>query len=263
MKPYVELRYVVTCVMARPDHAPDLAAYSFMPNAIASGNQTVFHYDGAYCPFPFAQHQDQHIDCTPFDRTWTEAMSSPPPPPRVSQTSPSFARRLHCLDIRAHTGGLTLSAAHACGSLSPGSPHPLLIPLRTVLYTPTRFTYRAHAHTHDLRRGAANVTPPKNYSDWVNLVTAFAEHIIDRYGLTEVSTWNFEVWNEVRVALLLTHRSNCDEIPDMPPVIAQLRLLERHAGGVLLPVRGDGEGPQGRQLGAPRRRTCHLVRAST
>lgn len=70
MKPYVELRYVVTCVMARPDHAPDLAAYSFMPNAIASGNQTVFHYDGAHCPFPFAQHED-HIDCTPFDRTRT------------------------------------------------------------------------------------------------------------------------------------------------------------------------------------------------
>lgn len=44
----------------------------------------------------------------------------------------------------------------------------------------------------------ANNNPPKNYSDWSNLIIAFANHIIDRYSLAEVSTWNFEVWNEVR-----------------------------------------------------------------
>jgi xylan 1,4-beta-xylosidase len=28
------------------------------------------------------------------------------------------------------------------------------------------------------------------------MITAFARHLIDRYGLKEVSAWNFEVWNE-------------------------------------------------------------------
>jgi xylan 1,4-beta-xylosidase len=31
---------------------------------------------------------------------------------------------------------------------------------------------------------------------WSNLVDAFARHLIERYGLGEVQTWFFEVWNE-------------------------------------------------------------------
>jgi xylan 1,4-beta-xylosidase len=41
-----------------------------------------------------------------------------------------------------------------------------------------------------------NTTPPKNYTLWDNLITEFANHIIARYTLQEVSTWSFEVWNE-------------------------------------------------------------------
>ena len=41
-----------------------------------------------------------------------------------------------------------------------------------------------------------NVSPPKDWSRWYALVTAFAQHLIDRYGLDEVSQWYFEVWNE-------------------------------------------------------------------
>lgn len=52
--------------------------------------------------------------------------------------------------------------------------------------------------TVSLTLSLANNNPPKNYSDWSNLIIAFANHIIDRYSLAEVSTWNFEVWNEVR-----------------------------------------------------------------
>jgi xylan 1,4-beta-xylosidase len=42
----------------------------------------------------------------------------------------------------------------------------------------------------------ANVTPPKDMGEWNALIRAFAEHLIERYGLNEVLTWNFEVWNE-------------------------------------------------------------------
>ncbi len=42
----------------------------------------------------------------------------------------------------------------------------------------------------------ANVTPPSDYDRWSELIERFAKHIIERYGIDEVSTWFFEVWNE-------------------------------------------------------------------
>jgi xylan 1,4-beta-xylosidase len=41
-----------------------------------------------------------------------------------------------------------------------------------------------------------NVAPPSDYRLWDGMVTAFAKHLIGRYGIAEVSTWYFEVWNE-------------------------------------------------------------------
>jgi xylan 1,4-beta-xylosidase len=41
-----------------------------------------------------------------------------------------------------------------------------------------------------------NVNPPKDYKLWDDMITAFAQHLIERYGIDEVATWNFEVWNE-------------------------------------------------------------------
>jgi xylan 1,4-beta-xylosidase len=40
------------------------------------------------------------------------------------------------------------------------------------------------------------VSPPKDYARWDALMTAFARHLIERYGIEEVSQWYFEVWNE-------------------------------------------------------------------
>jgi xylan 1,4-beta-xylosidase len=39
-------------------------------------------------------------------------------------------------------------------------------------------------------------SPPKDYAKWDALMTAFAQHLVDRYGIDEVSQWYFEVWNE-------------------------------------------------------------------
>jgi xylan 1,4-beta-xylosidase len=41
-----------------------------------------------------------------------------------------------------------------------------------------------------------NVSPPKDYTLWDAMITAFTQHLIDRYGIDEVSKWPFEVWNE-------------------------------------------------------------------
>jgi xylan 1,4-beta-xylosidase len=41
-----------------------------------------------------------------------------------------------------------------------------------------------------------NVAPPRDYERWGGLVEAFTRHLVERYGIEEVSTWYFEVWNE-------------------------------------------------------------------
>ena len=40
------------------------------------------------------------------------------------------------------------------------------------------------------------VSPPKDYGRWDAMIGAFARHLIERYGIDEVSQWYFEVWNE-------------------------------------------------------------------
>ncbi|WP_213805170.1 glycosyl hydrolase family 39 [Granulicella sp. dw_53] len=44
-----------------------------------------------------------------------------------------------------------------------------------------------------------NVSPPSDYKLWDAMITAFAQHLIERYGINEVSTWSFEVWNEPNI----------------------------------------------------------------
>jgi xylan 1,4-beta-xylosidase len=41
-----------------------------------------------------------------------------------------------------------------------------------------------------------NVSPPKDYALWDAMITAFTKHLVQRYGIDEVATWKFEVWNE-------------------------------------------------------------------
>jgi xylan 1,4-beta-xylosidase len=41
-----------------------------------------------------------------------------------------------------------------------------------------------------------NITLPKEMKQWAELVRAFGDHCVQRYGIAEVSTWSFEVWNE-------------------------------------------------------------------
>jgi xylan 1,4-beta-xylosidase len=41
-----------------------------------------------------------------------------------------------------------------------------------------------------------NVTPPKDYKKWEDLIRNLTLHFTERYGIAEVKTWYFEVWNE-------------------------------------------------------------------
>ena len=41
-----------------------------------------------------------------------------------------------------------------------------------------------------------NVTPPKDYEKWKNLIENLVKHWTERYGEEEVALWYFEIWNE-------------------------------------------------------------------
>jgi xylan 1,4-beta-xylosidase len=44
-----------------------------------------------------------------------------------------------------------------------------------------------------------NVSPPKSWDRWDAYMTAFAQHLVNRYGVDEVAEWYFEVWNEPNI----------------------------------------------------------------
>lgn len=58
------------------------------------------------------------------------------------------------------------------------------MPVRLASGTRTIFDYRG------------NVTPPADWAQWSRLVRRFVQHLVDHFGLAEVLTWHFEVWNE-------------------------------------------------------------------
>jgi xylan 1,4-beta-xylosidase len=41
-----------------------------------------------------------------------------------------------------------------------------------------------------------NISPPKDYAKWDDMIRQFTKHLVDRYGASEVEQWYFEVWNE-------------------------------------------------------------------
>ncbi len=43
------------------------------------------------------------------------------------------------------------------------------------------------------------IAPPSSYTKWDALITAFAQHLVERYGIDEVAQWYFEVWNEPNI----------------------------------------------------------------
>ena len=64
---------------------------------------------------------------------------------------------------------------------------------------------RIELHAREARRAARLcnrfgtspiISPPKDWDKWGDLIAHFAQHLVERYGIDEVSQWYFEVWNE-------------------------------------------------------------------
>lgn len=49
-----------------------------------------------------------------------------------------------------------------------------------------------------------NITPPKDYGKWRELIYQIGKHVSDRYGAAVVSQWYWEVWNEPDLAVFWT-----------------------------------------------------------
>ncbi len=43
------------------------------------------------------------------------------------------------------------------------------------------------------------IAPPSNWNRWGDLIQHLARHLVERYGIDEVSKWYFEVWNEPNI----------------------------------------------------------------
>jgi xylan 1,4-beta-xylosidase len=50
----------------------------------------------------------------------------------------------------------------------------------------------------------AIISPPNDWRRWAELCGALAAHLVDRYGIEEVRTWGFEVWNEANLEVFWT-----------------------------------------------------------
>jgi xylan 1,4-beta-xylosidase len=50
----------------------------------------------------------------------------------------------------------------------------------------------------------AIVSPPRDWAEWGRLVEELAAHLVERYGIGEVASWGFEVWNEPNLSLFWT-----------------------------------------------------------
>jgi len=46
-----------------------------------------------------------------------------------------------------------------------------------------------------------NVTPPRDYNEWETLINKLVQHWVERYGISEVSNWFFEIWNEPNLSV--------------------------------------------------------------
>ncbi|HLW89453.1 MAG TPA: hypothetical protein VKR57_13245 [Terriglobales bacterium] len=66
-------------------------------------------------------------------------------------------------------------------------------PFVEISFMPKKLAARDAQHAFWYKQ---NVSPPRDYAKWDELIARFAEHLVDRYGIDEVSQWYFEVWNE-------------------------------------------------------------------
>ncbi len=69
-------------------------------------------------------------------------------------------------------------------------------PFVEISFMPKKLAAREAIHPFWYKQ---NVAPPKDYARWDELIQHLGRHLVERYGIDEVSKWYFEVWNEPNI----------------------------------------------------------------
>lgn len=69
-------------------------------------------------------------------------------------------------------------------------------PFVEISFMPKKLALRQDVHAFWYKQ---IVAPPKDYAKWDDLMRAFAQHLVDRYGIEEMARWYFEIWNEPNI----------------------------------------------------------------
>ncbi|WIB68445.1 glycoside hydrolase [Curtobacterium sp. MCBD17_035] len=84
--------------------------------------------------------------------------------------------------------------------------------------------------------------PPKDYDKWAGLVTALAEHVLERYGEDEVSTWLWELWNEPDIFYWRGTPEEFDRLYEVTAAAVRRVLPTAKVGGPTVTGGPDGTG---------------------
>lgn len=76
-----------------------------------------------------------------------------------------------------------------------------------------------------------NVSPPRNWQDWHEMVHAFTDHCVKRYGLGEVRGWKFEVWNEPNISFWAGSQAEYFELYRQSALAIKKVDADLHVGG--------------------------------
>jgi xylan 1,4-beta-xylosidase len=73
--------------------------------------------------------------------------------------------------------------------------------------------------------------PPKDYAKWGELVSQLVTHAVAKYGEAEVSSWDWEVWNEPNIAYWKGTPEEYDKLYDYSAAALKRALPGGHIGG--------------------------------
>ena len=74
---------------------------------------------------------------------------------------------------------------------------------------------------------------PADYNDWQEVVYNYVKHLVERYGMEEVSSWYFHCWNEPDHCYWLSDASFYDEVEQERKLQEYLKLYDHFAAAIM------------------------------
>lgn len=107
-------------------------------------------------------------------------------------------------------------------------------PLVEVGFMPEALSTNPEPYQHTFPQGGIFTGwsyPPKDYAKWSALVTAWAAHLRDRYGVNALNGWLWEVWNEPDIGYWHGTPEEYDRLYDATAAAIRTALPDAKIGG--------------------------------